>query len=80
MMTTPIATIRFDQAGQGHCLYTEEVDLATIGQLQVHRATRVEFNNARQAWQVKDLDGSLLYCSPSHTTCLDWERQFLSHR
>ena len=80
MMTTPIATIRFDRAGQGHCLYTEEVDLASIGQLQVHRATRVEFSNARQAWQVKDLDGSLLYCSPSRTTCLDWERQFLSQR
>jgi len=76
-MTTPIATIRFDQAGQGHCLYTEEVNLATIGQLEVHRATRVEFDNSRQLWQVKDLDGSLLYSSPSRTTCLDWEREFL---
>ena len=79
-MTTPIATIRFDRAGQGHCLYTEEVNLATIGQLEIHRATRVEFDNSRQLWQVKDLDGSLLYCSPSRATCLDWEREFLSHR
>jgi hypothetical protein len=76
-MTTPIATIRFDQTGQGHCFYTEEVNLATIGQLEVHRATRVEFDNSRQLWQVKDLDGSLLYSSPSRTTCLDWEREFL---
>jgi hypothetical protein len=79
-MTTPIATIRFDRAGQGHCLYTEEVNLATIGQLEIHRATRVEFDNSRQLWQVKDLDGSLLYCSPSRATCLDWEREFLSKR
>ena len=79
-MTSPIATIRFDRAGRGHCLYTEAVDLAAIGQLAIRRATHVEFNNSRQAWQVRDLDGSLLYSSPSRAACLDWERQFLSQR
>ena len=79
-MTTLIAMIRFDRTGRGHCLYTEEVDLATIGQLAIRRATHVEYSNARQAWQVRDLDGSLLYSSPSRATCLDWERQSLSHR
>ena len=79
-MTTPNTTIRFDRTGKGHCLYTEEVDLASIGQLQIHRATHVEFSNVSQQWQVRDLDGCHLYSSPSRTACLDWERQFLGQR
>ena len=79
-MTTPGITIRFEPTGKGHCLYTEDVDLSNIGRLQVRRATHVEFCNARQAWQVRDLDGSTLYCSPFRATCLAWERQFLGQR
>ena len=79
-MKDTITTLRFDATGTGHCLYTEAVDLASIGHLQIERATRVEFNNVRQAWEVHDLTGALLYSSPSRTTCLDWERQFLSQR
>ena len=79
-MKDMIATLRFDPTGTGHCLYTEAIDLAGIGRLHVRRATHVEFNNTRQAWEAHDLTGALLYSSPSRATCLDWERQFLGQR
>ena len=77
-MTTPIVILRFDPTGMGHCLYTEAVDLASIGQLHIRRATHVEFSNTSQQWQARDIDGSLLHTSPSRAACLQWERENLT--
>ena len=59
-------------------VYTEAVDLSTLGVLAIRRATSIEFDNRTQAWRVFDGYGDCLYCSPSRETCLNWERQHLN--
>ena len=63
--------------GTGSCLYSELIDLKSIGSLQVTRATQIEFNNQTQHWEVKDNRGVILYFSRSRTACLAWEHQNL---
>src|SRR4051812_46590566 len=35
--------VTFTESGEGHCLYTEAIDLASIGRLTMRRATSIEF-------------------------------------
>jgi hypothetical protein len=77
-VTTCILT--FDPTGTGHGLYTEVIDLAAIGTLEIHRATTIEFNNATQAWEVKDNGGEVRYADPSRQTCLEWEQSHFNRR
>lgn len=70
------ATITFTPDGYGHCLYTEDIDLASIGPLEIKRATNIEYNDASQQWEVRmadDPDPDILFCSGSRQACLDWE-------
>ena len=67
--------MQFDAAGDGHCLYTEALDLTAIGSLQMTRASTIEFNQSNQEWEVRDSANTLLYSNPSRTACLDWEQQ-----
>lgn len=76
-MNTCVLTI--DPSGQGSCLYSELIDLQSIGSLEVSRATTIEFNNESQFWEVKDPRGTVLYFSRSRTACLAWEHQDLNH-
>ena len=69
LLVTPDGTVRG--------LYTEALDLSTLGQLEVHRALAIEFDNRVQAWRVYDAVGDCLYCSPSREACLAWERKHL---
>jgi len=62
-------TITFDRNGIGSCLYTELIDLAAIGSLQIQRATNIEFNNTTQFWEVKNLKGKVLFFSRSRAVC-----------
>ncbi len=66
--------LRFRPDGTGCCLYTEALDLASLGRLRIKRASRVEFDNDSQLWRVWDTEGRELYSSPSRTDCLRWER------
>ena len=75
-MNTPV--IKFDPAGNGHCLFTEVIDLSTLGALEVVRASSIEFNNTIQLWEVKSVDGGLLFSHISRQTCLDWEHQYFN--
>lgn len=65
--------LSFDAAGEGRCFYSELIDLSTIGELQVIRASQVEFNNSAQRWEVRNLLGRLLFFSRSRAVCLAWE-------
>ncbi len=61
-------------------LYTEEVPLQELGKLSVTRASSVEFNQARQMWEVRP-DASwgdpdvCLFSDPSREACLAWESE-----
>ena len=69
--------LRIDPAAQVHCFYTEAIDLAQIGRLEVRRASTVEFNDNNQQWEVRNPAGLLLYSHPSRATCLAWEQEHL---
>jgi hypothetical protein len=69
--------LRIDASAQVHCFYTEAVDLAQIGRLEVHRASTVEFNDNNQQWEVRNPAGLLLYSHPSRAKCLAWEQENL---
>ena len=70
-----VHVLKFDSAGLGHCLYTELVDLAAIGRLEISRASNIEFNQPTQEWEVRDLEGQVLFSHASRSVCLDWENQ-----
>lgn len=59
-------------------LFTEILDLTTLGLLEVRRAMAIEFDNPDQVWRVFDPYGRSLYESPSREDCLTWERQHLN--
>ena len=59
-------------------LYTEALDLNTLGSLEVKRALAIEFDNPAQVWRVFDPYGRSVYDSPSREDCLAWEREHLS--
>jgi hypothetical protein len=74
--TNPIPdVIEFTPDGNGAGLYTEVIDLARIGRLDITRATRVEFDVPSQRWQVFDFTGHQLFAHRSRRVCLDWERR-----
>ena len=69
-------TLRFQPAGGVvSCLYTEAIDLRTLGRLEVFRATDIRFCETSQEWQVRGAStGELLHTHPSRDACLAWER------
>ena len=70
-----MVVLRFDSSGQGSCLYSELIDLQSIGPLAVARATSIEFNPATQQWEVKDMNSQILFTHSSRSICLAWEQQ-----
>ncbi len=68
------AVLTFDSSGEGRCLYTELIDLASIGSLEITRATSIEFNNTTQQWEVRQ-DGTVIFKNCSRAICLAWEHQ-----
>lgn len=69
-MNTLVITIKPD--GEAGCLYSELIDLSSIGLLQVSRASHIEFNQAMQHWEVK-VNGKTLFSHSSRAVCLAWE-------
>jgi hypothetical protein len=67
--------LSFDTTGVGSCLYTEAIALQNIGNLEITRATNIEFNHTKQAWEVRDLENQVLYSNASRQQCLSWEQQ-----
>lgn len=70
----PFAAISFNAAGEGSCLYTELIDLHSLGAIYVRRASFIEFNNDQQVWEVKNELGRVLFFAKSRAACLAWEQ------
>jgi hypothetical protein len=73
-------TIVFAQDGTVRCLWTEAVQLAEFGRLDIQRASMVEFNSITQHWEVRLASESdaVAFSHPSRQTCLDWEREIIN--
>ena len=67
--------VTFTGNGEGHCLYTEAIELGAIGTLAIRRATSIEFNSTSQQWEVRDAGDALLHTDPSREVCLAWEHR-----
>jgi len=72
------AVLKFDPAGNGHCLFTEAIDLASLGTLEIVRASSIEFNNTAQLWEIQSPEGELLFSHPSRQACLNWEHHYFT--
>lgn len=68
-------TLVFDRDGTGHALYTEAIDLASIGELRMKRASSVEFDESIQKWTVL-VDARIIFAHASRAECLRWEHEW----
>jgi hypothetical protein len=59
----------------GTCFFTEAIPLNKIGNLEITRASNIEFNENSQAWEVRNLENQVLYSDRSRQSCLEWEQQ-----
>jgi Na+(H+)/acetate symporter ActP len=70
--------LRFDTTGLIGCLYTEMINLASLGKLKVTRATEINFNEGKQQWEATDIStGEALFSDPSRDACIRWEHENL---
>ncbi|MBX3742492.1 MAG: hypothetical protein KF712_16010 [Akkermansiaceae bacterium] len=70
--------LRFDPTGKVACLYTEAIDLRSLGTLEIKRLTDVRFHDETQQWEVLMADtGEIVHRDPSREACLQWEREHL---
>jgi hypothetical protein len=69
--------LTFGVNGTGRCLYSKLIDLERLGDLHITRSSNIEFNNQTQQWEVKTLEGEVLFIHPSRSACLVWEHEHL---
>lgn len=69
-----IAILEVNEDGDIHCLYTDEIDLFSVGRVvQVRKASNVEFNEEEQVWEVLSLEGEVLYKNKNRQAAINWE-------
>ena len=69
--------ISFKPDGTAQCLWTEALPLHELGQLEITRASNIEFNNTTQHWEVQDRKGKVRFIAKSRVACSEWEHQNL---
>ncbi len=70
--------LRFDPTGKVACLYTEVINLRSLGTLEIKRLTDVRFNDETQQWEVvMAATGEIVHRDSSREACLVWERETL---
>jgi hypothetical protein len=72
-MNTLVLTVHNN--GEAGCLYSELIDLSSIGTLEVSRASVIEFNQPEQKWEVRADSGKVFFAHSSRALCLAWEIQ-----
>jgi hypothetical protein len=74
--------LTFHSNGTATTLYTDKLPLRELGTLAVQRASKIEFNNSTQEWEVRFTFGEPpaepAFSHPSREECLKWEREQLN--
>ena len=65
--------------GTINCLWTDSLPLAELGNLEIKRASTIEFSELMQMWEVC-IDGTPVYSSPSRSACLEWEHEHFNNQ
>ena len=77
-MSAAKLVLTIDHDGTGRCLYSELIDLRTLGSLTCQRASHIEFDEGAQEWRVLSADRRrVLFRHASRQTCLEWEQDNL---
>ena len=67
-------------SGEGRCLYSEQIDLAALGELEIHRASHLEPDESGQWWaDLSPVDGPTLGPFTRRSVALEAECQWLGH-
>ena len=73
--------LRIDDNGTVHCVHTEAIQLDTFGQLEINRASVVEFNTEEQLWEVRLLGSKTPnFAHWQRSACIAWEVEQLNTR
>jgi hypothetical protein len=75
VMTTQIIT--FSPDGTAGAYGLKLCHFMNSCRLEIHRATKIEFNNASQHWELKDRKGRVRFFAKARSACLDWEQHNL---
>lgn len=67
--------LTFSAEGIARCLYSELIDLQTLGSLDIQRASTIEFDQKHQRWELRDPKGKLLCFHRSRAACVTWEHE-----
>lgn len=74
--------IRIEPNGDITCLWTEAIPLAEFGQLEINRASTIEFDGKTQVWQVRleESPETVVFAHKSREACLQWEHAFFNQQ
>jgi len=72
--------IYFDTEGNIKGLYSNVLADLNLGNMNIRRASNVEFNNETQKWEVDVIGEGILAKFDSRQEALDWEVQYLESK
>jgi hypothetical protein len=71
-MNTLVLNIAPD--GTAQCVHTDALPLAELGKLSIRRASKVEFNDATQQWEVRFPDTEeVAFAAKTRGACIEYE-------
>jgi hypothetical protein len=73
------AILTFHETGNCTTLWTEQIPLNELGQLEISRASTIEFNANFQVWEVRFSNSKdVVYANQSRAACIAWEIEALN--
>ena len=79
-MHDTLSTLVVGADGTISCLWTEAIDLSSLGTMAMRRASTVKFDPARQVWSVDVPDIGEIFAAASREACLSYEREWFAAR
>lgn len=69
-----IASFEIDEDGNLRGLYTDKINLFSIGKvINMRKASEIEFDELSQLWKVLSLGGEVLHTNPNREKAIEFE-------